>query len=74
MNHYVLNPKLIMFIFTALLCADEDEGRIKRQGVRALDAKGLEAGCWRMREKRWRDGRSLNKSIELYLEDCPHMQ
>ena len=45
MNHYVLNPKLIMFIFTALLCADEGEGGIKRQGVRALDAEGLEAGC-----------------------------
>lgn len=44
-----------MFIFTALLCSDESEGRIKRQGVRVLDAEGLEAGCLRMREKRWRD-------------------
>lgn len=40
-----MNPKLIMFIFTALLCADEGEGGIKRQGVRALDAEGLETGC-----------------------------
>lgn len=34
-----------MFIFTAFLCVDEGEGGIKRQGVRALDAEGLEAGC-----------------------------
>lgn len=34
-----------MFIFTALLCADEGEDGIKRQGVRALDAEGLEAAC-----------------------------
>lgn len=35
----------IMFIFTVLLCADEGEGGIKRQGVRALDAEGLEEAC-----------------------------
>lgn len=34
-----------MFIFAALLCGDEGEGGIKRQGVRALDAEGLEVGC-----------------------------
>lgn len=33
-----------MFIFTASLCADEGEGGIKRQGVRALDAEGLGGG------------------------------
>lgn len=63
-----------MFIFTALLCADEGEAGIKRQGVRALDAEGLEAACKKMREKRWRDLRSLNKSIQLYVEDCLHKQ